>query len=143
VPPDKSWPSLEVVDGPGFGLRVPVNATVLIGSAESCHVVLHGSEISRVHASVVCHDGIYFLRDHGSAGGTQLDGRNVVDAALADGSRLTIGRTTFEFSLHRPTGARAGQRHGSSGAPPAAAPAELALGPSGARPDEPPVRSRS
>jgi len=90
----KSPARLEVVAGPGSGLSYPLTtATVLIGSAEICHIVLRDPGIARVHASIVSHDGLHFLREHGPE--DSVDG---VETVLAEGSLVTVGATTLRFT---------------------------------------------
>jgi pSer/pThr/pTyr-binding forkhead associated (FHA) protein len=43
----------------------------------------------------------YWLVDLGSTNGTEVDGRRVQRARLADGSQFTLGETTVTFSTER------------------------------------------
>ena len=63
-------------------------------------VVIANREASRRHARVYRRGEQYFVEDLGSSNGTFVDGKERKRSALREGMTLTIGRTTFRFTLH-------------------------------------------
>lgn len=58
--------------------------------------------VSRKHASIVCEDGVWKIRDLGSSNGTFVlrdDFERVEEAELADGTELAFGNARFVFRL--------------------------------------------
>jgi hypothetical protein len=78
---------------------VPVEtARVVIGRSRECDVQLDDANASRRHCEVV-QDGAasWSVIDLGSTNGTELNGRRVDRAPLADGDRITVGGTVILF----------------------------------------------
>ena len=83
-----------------------MSAMTVLGRDESADVVLDDPGISRRHAEVrVTNDGphqVAHLRDLGSTNGTYVNGDKVDASPLADGDRITVGRTSVTFRMARP-----------------------------------------
>jgi len=83
------------------GSRVQLAGVMTIGRAADNTVRLDHQSVSRRHARIIAGGGIPLVEDVGSSYGTLLDGRAITaPAALADGSRLTLG--DVELRLERP-----------------------------------------
>lgn len=68
-----------------------------IGRGLECDVVLSDPLSSRVHATVVCESGEWWVRDDGSRNGTFVNGQKVDEARLTEGDLLKIGSSEFTF----------------------------------------------
>jgi len=91
---------LTITDGPDAGKTVASSGErAVLGTAEAADVVLHDRTISRFHCEVALDAERAIIRDLGSRNGTRVDGVRVVEAHLADGALLTIGRTQLRFEL--------------------------------------------
>lgn len=83
-----------------------------IGRAPNNHLVLPDPEkfISRLHATIVCEGGLYFIQDS-STGGTYLDNNDLplqqARAQLHDGQKLRIGEYELQVSLSQSASAPA------------------------------------
>lgn len=100
-PPRRVW--LEIVDGPGTGTRFDLQGEVMgIGRAEDQHVRLPDQSASRAHASLHQRGGRWFLRDHDSANGVQVNGRRVVEMELQAGDVVSVGNTRLKLFVQEP-----------------------------------------
>jgi len=72
---------------------------VTIGRRADNHVAIDRDNVSRRHFSIERSDGLYFIRDLGSANGTYLNERRTDIAQLADGDRLRMGGYLITVSL--------------------------------------------
>ena len=76
----------------------------VVGSGESCDVVISDPYVSNVHAILERRPGgALLVRDRPSRNGTMIDGNLVEAAELSVGSYLSIGRTTL-VALSAPGG---------------------------------------
>jgi hypothetical protein len=92
----------EVVTLSFDGREVPVTGErVVIGRSRECDIRLQDANVSRRHAEVVREGDRYWIVDLGSTNGTEVDGRRVVRAELADGTRITLGGTEIRFGRTR------------------------------------------
>lgn len=84
---------------------VPAAAALYVGRDEGCAVTIqHDQRVSRRHARLIFGAGQWSIEDGPSRNGTLVDGRRAVgEHILADGSRITVGRTTLSF--HAPQAA--------------------------------------
>jgi hypothetical protein len=73
----------------------------VLGRSRDVDVQIEDPNVSRRHAEIVQEGSVYWLVDLGSTNGTEVEGRRVQRARLADGSRFTIGETTVTFSTER------------------------------------------
>ncbi len=91
--------TLEIVEGPGAGRRLPLAGPIVIGRARDTDLVLEDGEVSRHHARVTpLDDGSARVEDLGSANGTFLAGNELHGPALLEpGDELQIGVTVIEL----------------------------------------------
>jgi FhaA, N-terminal domain/FHA domain len=73
----------------------------VLGRSRDADVKIDDPNISRRHAEIVQEGSTYWLVDLGSTNGTEVNGRRVQRAKLADGSSFTVGETTVTFSTER------------------------------------------
>jgi hypothetical protein len=73
----------------------------VLGRSRDVDVQIEDPNVSRRHAEIVQEGSVYWLVDLGSTNGTEVDGRRVQRARLADGSRFTVGDTTVTFSTEK------------------------------------------
>ena len=94
---------LIVIKGPDEGRQfdLPDGEPVSIGRDRGNRFVLHDTEVSRRHAEVMGRDGVFQLRDLGSANGTLLNTQPVKESPLSPGDHVSIGQTIFVFSATR------------------------------------------
>ncbi len=82
----------QVLDGP--------QAT--IGRSDEADCVLRDPNVSRKHAELrQSAGGEWEVIDLGSTNGIKVNGRRTPSARLRDGDQVTVGTTTFRFSLER------------------------------------------
>ena len=98
--------ALEVIEGPqrGLGLSSEGGDRITIGSHESCDLVIDDPTVSRFHCELRV-DRRVRVRDVGSRNGTFVDGVEICEAVLRDGSRLRLGRSVVRVELGAPTSA--------------------------------------
>jgi sigma-B regulation protein RsbU (phosphoserine phosphatase) len=71
---------------------------VSIGRASECTIPIKDRYLSRKHAEIVMNDGLWVLKDCGSANGTFLNGSKVDrDCVLKTGDRIRLGDTELLF----------------------------------------------
>ena len=89
------------LEGSG-GNRTPITGSCIIGRSPSGTIVLADEKVSRRHAMVQCqtrHE--FWLIDLGSANGTYLNGRRIVQPSrLTHGDQMKIGDHLFTFRLN-------------------------------------------
>jgi Nif-specific regulatory protein len=68
-----------------------------IGRGLDCDVILSDPLASRVHAVIVCEEGVWWVRDAGSRNGTVVNNQKVDEAQLAHGTLVRVGSSEFEF----------------------------------------------
>jgi two-component system response regulator GlrR len=102
-------PRDHVALGTGFALRVVSESggeervfaargdRTVIGSHESADVVLGDRSVSRFHCEILVGEDGARLRDLGSRNGTLIRGVRVVEAHLANGDVISVGRTSIRF----------------------------------------------
>jgi class 3 adenylate cyclase len=85
------------------GQRTPVRGSCFLGRSAACEVVLPNAKASRQHALIHGQEeSEFWLIDLGSANGTYLNGRRVIQPCrLADQDQITIAGQTLTFK--RPT----------------------------------------
>ena len=95
---------IDITNKKGYTLRRRV---VQIGREIGCSIVLKDPTVSRFHADVRAEGGQFVLYAMGSSG-TKVNGEPaVVPRLLREGDQITMGDTTFTFSLlPMPTGIR-------------------------------------
>jgi hypothetical protein len=81
---------------PGRPARLPALDTLaagrlLLGRSSSCQLVFADDTVSRRHAELFLDGGRWLLRDLGSANGTWVNGRRVVEAEVRPGDVVHLG----------------------------------------------------
>ncbi|MCK6502986.1 FHA domain-containing protein [Myxococcota bacterium] len=115
---------LVTLAGHGLLAEYPVRETGLsLGRGEDRDVALHDPAASRLQAEIKATDGVFWLRDFGSANGTYVNGRRVRERPLQHGDRIRVGSTELRFDLQDLPGVAAPPAPGAlSPAPPLSAP---------------------
>lgn len=74
------------------------NPTMLIGTLESNHVVIHAEGVDPIHAIVEENeDGTWSVTDLGSSAGVKVDGQRIdVESRIREGNVITIGSCQLE-----------------------------------------------
>jgi DNA-binding NtrC family response regulator len=98
--------AIAVADGPARGVTAPPTERCTIGSHPSNDLVVQDSFVSRFHCEVTAEADGPRLRDVGSTNATWVDGVQVHDALLRDGSAIRIGQSTLVVSLSAETAVR-------------------------------------
>ena len=92
---------VRVVAGPDAGkaflVRPDDPSPALVGKGPACTVLLTDPEVSRRHASLEAEGAALRIVDLGSTNGTFVNGQPVRRVTLADGTQVTLGRTTLVF----------------------------------------------
>jgi hypothetical protein len=73
----------------------------VIGRSRECDLVLDDPNVSRRHAELREEGGSWWLVDLDSTNGTELNGKRVQRAKLADGDRIGLGELELVFSRER------------------------------------------
>ena len=76
--------------------------TVVMGRSKECDVRVEDPNVSRRHAELRQEGATYWLVDLDSTNGTELNGKRVSRAKLADGDRITLGSTEIVFGRSLP-----------------------------------------
>jgi len=80
--------------------RVVITATTTtIGRDHRCDVAIDNPALSRHHATIQCHRGMFGLRDEGSANGIFVNGARVQGARLNDGDVISLGKFRLQFLM--------------------------------------------
>jgi len=99
-PPPVVGARLEVIRGHLAASVIPISgASFDIGRAMGNHLQLPGTNVSRLHARLRFAQGMWFIQDQNSTGGTFVNGQRVQAARLNAGDHITIGDTMFVFRL--------------------------------------------
>ena len=80
------------------GTRHEVERPVLtLGRARECDIVVDDPSVSRRHAELRRGPGGFTLVDLSSTNGTQVNGKKIEQAEVADGDRIMLGQTELRF----------------------------------------------
>jgi pSer/pThr/pTyr-binding forkhead associated (FHA) protein len=71
----------------------------IVGREANCNVVVSHPSVSRRHALIKRKQNVFFVVDQGSANGTFVDSKRIVDAALKEGTVLRFGSSTFRVEV--------------------------------------------
>ena len=71
----------------------------IVGREANCNVVVSHPSVSRRHALIKRKQDVFFVVDQGSANGTFVDSKRIVDAALKDGCVLRFGSASFKAEM--------------------------------------------
>ena len=88
--------------------RVEVSgASMRIGRAPECELLLKDSRVSRRHARLQARGGVLVLTDLGSTNGTRVNGHRVTEVVLGAGDQIQVGDTSIVVSQAGQAGAAA------------------------------------
>ncbi|MES2823680.1 MAG: FHA domain-containing protein [Pseudomonadota bacterium] len=73
----------------------PLKDVTVIGRANECDISLTASHLSRRHAQLQIVDGALFVKDLGSANGTFLNGKQIMEARVKRGDELRFDSLIF------------------------------------------------
>ncbi len=90
---------LEFRSGPFPSEMIKLRRDATIFGREKGDIIIDDNEVSATHCQIQCIDGMYHIFDMNSTNGTFVNNEKVVKAKLVDGDSVTIGSTTFSFSL--------------------------------------------
>ncbi|RMH42479.1 MAG: FHA domain-containing protein [Deltaproteobacteria bacterium] len=91
---------VEVFAGPDAGLaRTSDGPRMLVGSHPTCDLVLSDRAVSRFHCEIAVDGATATIRDLDSRNGTRVDGVDVVQARVRNGSTISVGRDQLRFYL--------------------------------------------
>lgn len=103
VSPEELGVERELVTLTVDGERHTIDARrVVLGRSRECDVRIDDPNVSRRHAELRQEGATYWLVDLDSTNGTQLNGRKITRAKLADGDRLRLGDTEVVFGRALP-----------------------------------------
>lgn len=86
---------LLVEEGPDKGKKYDLTAVSLtLGRRKDCDIVFNDSSISRRHARLELHRGVYTITDLGSTNGTRINGIKINSKLLEPGDVISLGTTT-------------------------------------------------
>jgi transcriptional regulator with AAA-type ATPase domain len=88
---------LEVVAGPDLGKSVELAQSAIVIGRTGGDFVLTDPKVSSMHAEIRLQAEGYRLRDLGSTNGTHIRGTRVVEAFIAPGTTIGIGKTAILF----------------------------------------------
>jgi pSer/pThr/pTyr-binding forkhead associated (FHA) protein len=71
----------------------------LVGREANCNVVIPHPSVSRRHALLKRKQNVFFVVDQGSANGTFVDSKRIVDATLKEGVVLRFGSAPFKVEV--------------------------------------------
>ncbi len=98
-PADRPWLD---VDGERYPL---MGAITVLGRDDVADIILDDPGISRRHSEIrVTNDGPHLvasIKDHGSTNGTFVHSERITSQRLADGDRITVGRTSVVYRAGR------------------------------------------
>ncbi len=87
-----------VIHGPERGRRVLLDdSPFIIGRAPDANLVVNDDRVSRQHATIVCEEDEWRLKDGASRNGTYLNEERISDEPLRDRDRIRIDRVVLRF----------------------------------------------
>lgn len=92
---------LQIKQGESSGAIYPLYHTrTVIGRLDSAHLQLKDGRISRVHAQILAKDGLFWIEDLNSRGGTWLNGKKIEELMrLRSGDSIRLGKIELVFIL--------------------------------------------
>ena len=92
--------TLEIVEGPDAGRRLPLHGVLEIGRDPAASLHLADPLVSRRHARIRDEDGCAFIEDLGSSNGTLVNDREIrEETRLAAGDTLVIGSSVLRLCV--------------------------------------------
>jgi hypothetical protein len=96
-PPAAAEPVETVTLTVGDDVIAVTGSRALVGRSKECDVTVADTNVSRRHCEIVRNGGGWLVQDLGSTNGTELNGRRITRAEVADGDRITVGSTDVLF----------------------------------------------
>lgn len=91
-------PKIIYVDSSGAERAIELGAEqVLIGRNPECQIQTQDGLVSRRHARIIVHDGLYWIEDLQSANGVYVNSQRVPQAQLRPGDEVVCGSLTLRF----------------------------------------------
>lgn len=87
-------PRLTSITGTSYPLTQSVSK---IGRSEQAEIQIDDAGVSRLHCAIILGSEVV-IKDLGSTNGTIVDGRQITEAVLTEGSIINIGSTTLTYS---------------------------------------------
>ena len=91
-----AWKPTLIVNGQRIDLK---HGTTTVGRDGSADLVVDDRGLSRVHFEIAWNGEVAAVRDRQSTNGTFVDGSRISEVVLRSGSKVTAGRSEFEFEL--------------------------------------------
>jgi len=92
--------TLVILAGEDQGMRLALpRQAVYIGRREDCTITINHPTVSRLHARLEPTEKGWLVLDLGSANGTLVNGKRVVEAHLRPGDRIKIGPWEAELVI--------------------------------------------
>jgi hypothetical protein len=82
--------------------RVLTERRVVLGRSKECDVQVSDANVSRRHAELRQEGSSWWIVDLDSTNGTEVNGKRVPRAKLADGDKITLGSTDLVFGRKLP-----------------------------------------
>jgi hypothetical protein len=83
-------------------LELTTDTVFTIGRGHKCSLSIDSNRVSRVHAVIKYEDGKLVLSDRGSANGTFVSGKPIMDHTLVEGDEISIGPFTGVYRFADP-----------------------------------------
>jgi hypothetical protein len=80
--------------------RILGERRVVLGRSKECDVQVPDANVSRRHAELRQEGSVWWVVDLDSTNGTEVNGKRVPRAKLADGDTITVGETDLVFGRH-------------------------------------------
>jgi len=77
--------------------------SITVGRSPQCDIFLNDMTVSRNHAIIERHEGVFYITDQGSFNGVWINNRNISKARLYDGDTIQIGTFSLQFMAMDPT----------------------------------------
>lgn len=91
--------TVEIIDGPGAGTRIPFKSGRMIIGRSDADLVVEDRKISKKHAVIEAYSrNNICIRDLASTNGTQVNGIHVSRSKLSDGDLIKVGSVTLRFN---------------------------------------------
>jgi pSer/pThr/pTyr-binding forkhead associated (FHA) protein len=92
--------SVVVVKGYAEGMEYPIDKPyAVIGRSAIAQVRIKDALVSREHAVIVYHEGVFLLKDLDSTNGTHMRGASIRQRKLRHGDKFKVGDTMLQFIL--------------------------------------------
>ena len=92
-----AWQPSLIFDGKRIDLT---KSSTTVGRDESSDIAIDDRGLSRVHFEIAWNGEVAAIRDRQSTNGTFVDGQRIAEVVLRSGSKISAGRSEFEFELN-------------------------------------------